>query len=93
VQWLEKAVELTPTDPVINDHLGDALWKVGRRLEARFQWRRARSFEPTGKDLARINRKLDVGLDVVLEEERAQAAAAAPRVPASAAPAAAPNGG
>jgi Flp pilus assembly protein TadD len=92
VEWLEKAVELTPTDPVINDHLGDALWKVGRRLEARFQWRRARSFEPTEKDLARINRKLDVGLDVVLEEERAQAAAAVPGA-APVAPAPVPNGG
>lgn len=89
VKWLEKAVELEPTDPILNDHLGDALWMVGRRMEARFQWRRARSFDPAEKDLARIRRKLDVGLDTVLEEERAAAAAAAP----SQAPAAKPDGG
>ncbi|TVQ57198.1 MAG: tetratricopeptide repeat protein [Rhodobacteraceae bacterium] len=69
VEWLEKAVALAPVDPVINDHLGDALWMVGRRVEAEFQWRRARSFDPEPDDLARIKRKLDVGLDVVLLEE------------------------
>ena len=72
VEHLEKAVELRPVDPVINDHFGDALWMVGRKIEARFQWKRALSFEPEEKDLKRIRRKLDVGLDVVLEEEREQ---------------------
>jgi len=75
VEWLEKAVALAPVDPVINDHLGDALWRVGRRLEAQFQWKRARSFDPEPKDLARIKRKLALGLDAVLEEEAAAAPA------------------
>jgi tetratricopeptide (TPR) repeat protein len=75
VEWLEKAVALEPVDPVINDHLGDAYWKVGRRLEAEFQWKRARSFDPEPKDLARIKRKLAVGLDTVLEEEAKSAGA------------------
>ncbi len=71
VQTMERAVELTPTDPVINDHFGDTLWTVGRKTEARFQWRRALSFDPEEEGLReRILRKLDVGLDVVLEEER-----------------------
>ncbi len=71
VETMERAVELTPTDPVINDHFGDALWVVGRRTEARFQWRRALSFKPDEEELReRIKRKLSVGLDVVLEEER-----------------------
>jgi tetratricopeptide (TPR) repeat protein len=78
VAWLEKAVELAPVDPVINDHLGDALWMVGRRLEARFQWKRARSFDPEPDELARINLKLEIGLDKVLEQERAEADGAAP---------------
>lgn len=66
---LERAVELRPVDPVINDHFGDALWMVGRKIEARFQWKRALSFEPEEKDVVRMRRKLDVGLDVVLDEE------------------------
>ena len=27
---LEKAISLQPSDPTINDHLGDAYWRVGR---------------------------------------------------------------
>jgi tetratricopeptide (TPR) repeat protein len=68
-----RAVELAPADAVINDHLGDVLWKVGREREARFQWRRALSFGPADDlDMDRIRRKLDVGLDAVLAEERAE---------------------
>ncbi|MFV2002399.1 MAG: tetratricopeptide repeat protein [Paracoccaceae bacterium] len=71
VGQMERAAELTPVDPVINDHLGDVYWAVGRKREARFQWLRAMSFEPEEEDAARIRRKLEVGLDVVLEEEGA----------------------
>jgi Flp pilus assembly protein TadD len=66
-----RAVELTPDDPVINDHLGDVLWMVGRQREAEFQWRRALSFGPTDDlDMDRIRKKLEVGLDEVLAEEK-----------------------
>jgi len=71
VEHLERAVELKPVDPVINDHFGDALWMVGRRVEARFQWRRALSFDPKEADAERIRRKLEIGLDRVLAEEAA----------------------
>jgi Flp pilus assembly protein TadD len=68
-----RAVELAPVDPVINDHLGDVLWKVGREREAEFQWRRALSFGPAEDlDMDRVRRKLEVGLDVVLDEEAAE---------------------
>ncbi len=30
-----------PSDPIINDHLGDAFWETGRFIEARYQWNRA----------------------------------------------------
>ncbi|WP_380054832.1 tetratricopeptide repeat protein [Falsihalocynthiibacter sp. SS001] len=66
---MERAALLEPLDPIVSDHLGDALWMVDRKIEAYFQWRRALSFEPEEKDADRIRRKLDVGLDVVLEEE------------------------
>ncbi|MEM9812187.1 MAG: tetratricopeptide repeat protein [Pseudomonadota bacterium] len=78
VPHMERAVELTPVDPIINDHLGDVLWKVGRKLEAEFQWRRALSFEPEDEDAVRIRRKLEVGLDVVLEEEDEASAIVSP---------------
>lgn len=69
VEPMERAVSLVSDDPIINDHLGDVYWQVGRKREARFQWRRALSFKPEEKDLQRIRRKLEVGLDVVLAEE------------------------
>ena len=62
MKYLERAVELRPHDPVINDHLGDAYWKVGRKSEARFQWRRALSFEPEEDLVPTIESKLDIGL-------------------------------
>ena len=75
VVHLERAAELSPTDPVINDHLGDALWAVGREAEAAFHWQRALSFDPVDQDAVRIRAKLDRGLDAVLAEERAAIAA------------------
>lgn len=70
VPHMLRAVELTPDDPVINDHLGDVLWMAGRQREAEFQWRRALSFGPAEDlDMDRVRRKIQVGLDAVLEEE------------------------
>ncbi len=73
---MERATELMPIDPIVNDHLGDVYWSVGRFLEAEFQWKRALSFVDYGDasqeaDPDRIRRKLEVGLDKVLEEEGA----------------------
>ncbi len=78
VVHMERAAELEPVDPVVSDHFGDVLWAVGREREAEFQWRRALSFvDPTEvdgeADPDRIRRKIEVGLDVVLEEEGAAA--------------------
>lgn len=73
VPHMLRAVELEPVDPVINDHLGDVLWKVGRKREATFQWKRALSFGPGDDlDMDRVRRKLDVGLDAVLSDEKAK---------------------
>ncbi|QMU59490.1 MAG: tetratricopeptide repeat protein [Boseongicola sp.] len=74
VGHMERAVELMAIDPVVNDHLGDVYWAVGRFREAEFQWHRALSFigganDNGDADPDRIRRKLDVGLDQVLEEE------------------------
>lgn len=73
---MERAVELIAVDPVVNDHLGDVYWAVGRQREAEFQWHRALSFikqddVDTEAEPERIRRKLEVGLDAVLEAEGA----------------------
>jgi Flp pilus assembly protein TadD len=85
VDPMERASLLEPVDPVVTDHLGDVYWAVGRRMEARFQWRRALSFDPEEKEAARIRSKLDLGLDAVLLAEGApslaEVAATAPATP------------
>jgi tetratricopeptide (TPR) repeat protein len=76
---MERAAALLPVDPVINDHLGDVYWAVGRYREANFQWRRALSLgEHPDVDRDRLRRKIEVGLDRVLEEEGAPPLRAAP---------------
>ena len=37
-KFLRQAVELMPTDPIINDHYGDALWMLNKNIQARYLW-------------------------------------------------------
>jgi len=62
VEKLEQAVELEAGDPEINDHLGDAYWRVGRKDEAQFQWRRVLTLKPDDRIRDRANLKLASGL-------------------------------
>jgi Flp pilus assembly protein TadD len=61
-ETLERAVELDAGDPEINDHLGDAYWKVGRRDEAMFQWKRVLTLQPDDKIKASAEAKIAAGL-------------------------------
>jgi tetratricopeptide (TPR) repeat protein len=60
--YLEKAVEMMPGNPEVNDHLGDLYWRIGRRLEAEFQWRRVLTLEPDEEMKAEAELKLKNGL-------------------------------
>ncbi|MGY9055398.1 MAG: tetratricopeptide repeat protein, partial [Alphaproteobacteria bacterium] len=51
------------TDPVINEHLGDVYWVVGRKIEARYQWERALGFKPEEDRLPGLEERLRCGLD------------------------------
>ena len=55
-------MQLVPGDPTINDHLGDAYWQVGRKLEARFQWNHALAFGPDANEKTELEQKLKYGL-------------------------------
>jgi len=71
LEQLELAVRLMSPDPVVIDHLGDAYWKTGRQDYAHEQWEIALELAKDEKLIKRIQRKLAVGLDRVLEEEAA----------------------
>ncbi len=58
---LERAIDLKPEDPTINDHLGDAYWRVGRTLEAKFQWARARDLSPSRMSFRRSRPRSPTG--------------------------------
>lgn len=62
VTHLEQAVVLVADDPTINDHLGDAYWRVGRTFEARYQWQRALGLKPDDKQAKELRDKLANGL-------------------------------
>ncbi|WP_380878017.1 hypothetical protein ACFB49_15190 [Sphingomonas sp. DBB INV C78] len=60
IELLERAVIGEPGEPTINEHLGDAYWTAGRKLEARFAWRAA-LVHADAKDAQRIATKIDMG--------------------------------
>ena len=37
-KYLRRAVELMPDDPIVNDHYGDVLWQLNRKLQAKYFW-------------------------------------------------------
>jgi len=67
VTYLERAARLRPYHMVINDHLGDAYWKVGRKLEAKYMWQRALDYyddteEEQQRMIGETRRKVREGL-------------------------------
>lgn len=61
VPVLEQAAIGAPDDATVNEHLGDALWSVGRRYEARYAWNAAATFAE-GKRAERLAAKTREGL-------------------------------
>lgn len=84
VTILELAVALDAGSGVINDHLGDAYWRSGRKREARFQWQKALDLNDdfAEGDRDRVRLKIEKGLDAVgdkisLTQEKRESAPAA----------------
>lgn len=59
---LERATALDPGNATANYHLGDAYWRVGRELEARFQWRRTLDLEADPAEIEGARDRLENGL-------------------------------
>ena len=59
---MKRAVELMPDDPIVNDHYGDILWKLDRKLQARYLWSMVLEMEDAEDELLdQIKTKLIVG--------------------------------
>ena len=61
--FLKRAVELMPDDPVVNDHYGDILWKLNRKIQARYFWANVLKMDDAEQEvIEKINIKLVEGL-------------------------------
>tara|TARA_B110001450_G_C17618569_1_gene480245 strand:- start:868 stop:1518 length:651 start_codon:yes stop_codon:yes gene_type:complete len=54
--FLKRAVKLMPEDPTVNDHYADILWKLGRKIQARYFWKNVLNLEETKEEM-----KIDIG--------------------------------
>ncbi len=50
-EYLKKAVQLMPSDPIVNDHFADILWVSGEKLQARYYWKYVLNLEEAEEDL------------------------------------------
>jgi tetratricopeptide (TPR) repeat protein len=61
--YLKRAVELMPEDPIVNDHYGDILWKLDRKIQARYFWKNVLNLDETEDEMKKdIKDKLIEGL-------------------------------
>jgi len=58
-KYLRRAVELMPEDPIVNDHYGDVLWQLNRKMQANYFWKSVLEFEDTEEKMKKdIQNKL-----------------------------------
>ena len=43
-----------PEDPIVNDHYGDILWKLDRKIQARYFWENVLNLEETEDKMKKI---------------------------------------
>ena len=62
-KYMQKAVMLMPDDPIVNDHYGDILWRLNRKIQAQFFWKSVLDLEEAKKQMKeKISLKLLKGL-------------------------------
>ena len=65
-KYLVKAVQLMPDDPIVNDHYGDILWKLNRKIQARYFWKNTLKLKDIDEEMTKkIKLKLLKGLDKI----------------------------
>ena len=62
--FLKKAIQLMPNDPIVNDHYGDVLWKLNRKIQAKYYWKSVIDSKDSENDMKKnVSKKLLKGLD------------------------------
>ena len=66
-KYLQRAVEILPSDPVINDHYADILWMLNKNMQARYFWKYVLGLDATDQELKdKINKKIIFGVNTKL---------------------------
>ena len=53
-----------PDDPIVSDHYGDILWKLNRKIQARYFWANALKMKDVEENMKKkINIKIIEGLE------------------------------
>ncbi len=59
---LRKAIILMPNDPIVNDHYGDILWNLNRKIEAKYYWNSVLDLKNVDEEMKKkIKNKLLLG--------------------------------
>ena len=62
-KFLQRAVQILPQDPIINDHYADSLWMLNKEIQARYFWNYVLNLSETEEELKeKINKKLIFGI-------------------------------
>ena len=65
-KFLKKAVQMMPYDPIVNDHYADILWKLNRKLQAKYFWESVLKMKDAEEEMKRkIIKKLLKGPDKI----------------------------
>ena len=61
--FLQRAVKLLPSDPIINDHYADTLWMLNKNIQARYFWSNILKLNDVEQELKeKIKKKLIFGI-------------------------------
>ena len=64
-KFMRKAITLMPNDPIVNDHYGDILWSLNKKIQAKYYCNSVIRFKDTEKDmLEKVKKKLLVGPNI-----------------------------
>ncbi len=65
-KFLIQAVQLMPDDPIVNDHYGDILWKLNRKLQAKYFWKNVLNLKDAEEKMKKnVLKKILKGLDKI----------------------------
>ena len=55
-----------PNDPIVNDHYGDILWMLNKKIQARYFWKNVLTLDETEEEMKKnVKKKLLNGINKI----------------------------